>query len=330
MTEQAQCRRCGTGATDGQEEYCPDCGAEVRRKRRNSSWGLASAVAGLLLVGVVYAYGELNPWDYSWDALTGRPAAIVNGEPIGRSAARQRVEAGKRMLEREYGRDLFFGERGEALLAELEQEVLEKMVAERLVAQEARRLNVTISDARVEQEMHRIGSEVYGSWQQCLASLQADGISPEDLADQVRNLLLFREVGRAKAPSGDDPDRSASLWLVQARQTARITLSTAVAPRRVGLPGVGSCCSTGYGRSGSGCGGRGGGCSQGSVTGPAAQESKEKAGAAALAEYRKTDPAGEGVEARVTDFGCHLQVDVEKGGRVLKSYAYQDGRITEN
>lgn len=330
MTEQAQCRRCGTGTRDGQEEYCADCGAEVRRKRRNSRWGLASIVAGMLLVGVVYAYGELNPWDYSWDALTGRPAAIVNDEPIGWSAARQRIEVGKRMLEREYGKDLFSGERGKALLAELEQEVLEKMVAERLVAQEARRLNLTVSDALVEQEMQRIGSEVYGSWQQCRASLQADGISPEDLADQVRNLLLFREVGRAKAPAGEDDDRSASLWLVQARQDARITLSTAVAPRRGGLPGGGSCCSTGYGRSGSGCGGRGGGCSQGPSAGPVAEELKEKAGAAALAEYRKTEPAAQGVEARVTDFGCHLQVDLEQGGRVLKSYAYQDGRITEN
>jgi len=56
---------------------------------------------------------------------------------------------------------------------------------------------------------------------------------------------------------------------------------------------------------------------------------KEKAGAAALGEYHKTDPAGQGVEARVTDYGCHVQVDIEKGGRVVKSYAYQDGEALE-
>ncbi|MHB8771251.1 MAG: SurA N-terminal domain-containing protein [Syntrophales bacterium] len=330
MTELAQCRRCGKEAADGQEGYCPDCAAEVRNKRRSSRWFLASAVVGLLLVGVVYAYGELNPRDYSWDALMGRPAAIVNDEPIGRSAARQRIEVGKRMLEREYGKDLFSGDRGKALLAELERDVLEKMVEERLVAQEARRLNVTVSDALVEQEMQRIGSEVYGSWEQCRTSLSADGISPEDLAGHVRNLLLFREVSRAKAAPGADPDRTVALWLVQARQEAKIILSTAVAPRRVGLPGVGSCCSSGYGASSGGCGGRGGGCGQPSSAGPVAQELKEEAGAAALAEYRKTEPAAQGVEARVTDYGCHLQVDVEKEGRVLKSYAYQDGQISEN
>jgi len=160
MTDLARCARCGKGIAAGQEKYCPDCAADVRGKSVKGRWFLAGTVVFLLLVGVLYAYGELTPWDFSWDALLGRPAAVVNGENIARSAARQRIAIGRRMLEREYGRDLFTGERGRALLAELEEDILEKMVEERLVAQEAHRLNITVSDALVEKEMQRIGSEV--------------------------------------------------------------------------------------------------------------------------------------------------------------------------
>ena len=58
-------------------------------------------------------------------------------------------------------------------------------------------------------------------------------------------------------------------------------------------------------------------------------ELKEKASAAALDAYHKTNPAGKGVEAQVTDYGCHVQVDIEQDGKVVKSYAYQDGEVVE-
>ena len=57
---------------------------------------------------------------------------------------------------------------------------------------------------------------------------------------------------------------------------------------------------------------------------------KSKAGAAALAEYRKNNPAEKDVKPRVTDYGCHIQVDIEKGERTIWSYSYQDGKVTDN
>ena len=57
---------------------------------------------------------------------------------------------------------------------------------------------------------------------------------------------------------------------------------------------------------------------------------KSKAGAVALAEYRKNNPAEKEVEARVNDYGCHIQVDIEKGGKTIWSYSYQDGKVTDN
>jgi hypothetical protein len=319
MMDLGRCRRCGTGITGEQQEYCPDCAADVRGKRGKGRWFLASTVITLLLIGAVYAYGGRNPWNFSWDALLGRPAAVVNGEPVSRSAMQERVNVSRRMLEREYGRELFAGERGSALLAELERDVLEKMVEEQLIAQEARRLNIVISDEQVNREMRKIGSEVYGTWENCQASLGEDGISPEYLAGHVRKLLLFREVNKVKTAGGSG--QNAAGWLVQARQNAEVTVNRTAALRPVLSGGAGSCC---------GAGGGGGGQSS-SVGDPVAPELKAKASAAALAEYRKTDPSGQqGAEARVIDYGCHVQVDIEQAGRIVKSYTYQDGQVAEN
>jgi hypothetical protein len=315
--DQKQCSRCGKAVVGADGEHCPDCMSGVRRKRATGRLLLMGTVVILILAGAVYSYGEKNAWEFTWDALLGRPAAEVNGEPVTRSALRERTDVSRRMVERQYGKELFAGDRGRALLAELEQGVLEKMVEELLVAQEARRLKITVGDERVQQELQTIAREIYGNREKFQASLREDGISPEYLADHVRNLLIFREVNKAKAPPGVDPNRYAAPWLAQARANADITVGRTAGPMPATFWGAGLCC------------GSGGGCGGNRASGAAEPELKEKAGATALGEYRKTDPAGQGVEARVTDYGCHVQVDIEKGGRVVKSYAYQEGKAFE-
>ena len=321
--DQEQCSRCGKEMVPGDTGYCPDCQDDVKRRRLKRRWFLTTTVAVLILAGAVYAYGEKNAWDFSWDAVMGRPAAVVNGEPASRFALRERVTISRRMLEREYGKELFTGDRGRTLLAELERDVLEKMVEERLVVQEARRLKITVGDERVRQELQTIASEIYGTWEKFQASLKEDGISPEYLADHVRNLLLFREVNKVKTDGGSD--KNSAGWLAQARQNAEITLNWTAAPRQASCGGAGggkSCC--GSGGCGGGCGGKR------TSVGAVDPELKEKASAAALGEYRKTNPAGQDAQAQVTDYGCHVQVDIEQAGRVVKSYIYQDGQAFEN
>ena len=205
IVDQGQCSRCGKEIKGGDDGYCPDCRDDVRRNRLKGRWFLIGTVVILILAGAVYSYGERNSWELFRDALLGRPAAVVNGEPVDRSVLRERMSISRRMAEREYGKDLFTGERGRAYLTELERDVLEKMVEERLVAQEARRLNITVSDELVHQEMRKIGREIYGTWEKFQAGLREDGISPEYLTAHVRNRLLFREVKKAKNPPGENP-----------------------------------------------------------------------------------------------------------------------------
>ncbi|MEK7375239.1 MAG: SurA N-terminal domain-containing protein [Thermodesulfobacteriota bacterium] len=194
------CGSCGKEISGEGEVFCSGCKGEIRRKNKKRLWYPVAAAALLFLAGSVYWYGDRNSWDFSWDAILGRPAAVVNGEPIARSEARARLNVSRLMLEKEYGKGLLAGKQGGVLLGRLERDVLEKMVDERLVAQEARRMKIRVGDDRVRQEMQRIGKEIYGNWENFQASLKEDGISPEYLMNHIRNLLLRQEVKKAKSP----------------------------------------------------------------------------------------------------------------------------------
>ena len=326
------CSRCGKENAGEDEVYCPECRSDIRRRNRKRLWYSGVAAVILSLAGAVYLFGETNAWEFSWDSLLRRPAAVINGEPIAWSEARERFRITRLMMEKEYGKELFAGERGRAYLRDLERDVLERMISERLVAQEARRMNIKMGDDKVRQEMQEIGREIYGNWENFQASLKEDGISEEYLSAHVRNLLLRQEVKKAKVPAGVDPDEYFGAWLIQDRRGAKITFNRSVGLSQVSSQGQGSCCGSGGSAGGGGCGGRGGGGCGGkqAAAGPLDPQLKSEASAAALDAYRKTNPAEKDVAARVTDYGCHVQVDIEKGGKVVRSYSYQDGNVIDN
>ena len=327
------CGVCGKEIAGEDGVVCPDCRSAIRRKSTKRFLYSCAAAVILLLAGAIFLYGEKNAWEFSWDSLLRRPAAVVNGEPIAWSEAKERFRITKLMMEKEYGKELFVGERGTAYLQDLERNVMERMIGERLVAQEARRLNIRVGDDRVKKEIQEIGREIYGNWENFQASLKEDGISPEYLSAHVRNLLLCQEIKKAQAPAGADPDEYFSVWLTQGRQNARVYFNENVGFLKVSAQGQGSCCGTTNVRaSGGGCGGRGaGGCGgQQAAAGPLDPQLKSEATAAALAAYRKTNPAEKDVAAQVTDYGCHVQVDIEKGGKIVRSYTYQNGSVIDN
>ena len=218
ILDNKSCSSCGKEIAGEEGVVCLDCISAIRRKTRKRLLYSGAAAVILMLAGAVFLYGEKNAWEFSWDSLLRRPAAVVNGEPIAWSEARERFRITRLMMEKEYGKELFVGERGRAYLRDLERDVLERMIGERLVAQEARRLNIRVGDDRVKKEIQEIGREIYGNWENFQASLREDGISPEYLSAHVRNLLLRQEIKKAKAPAGADPDEYFSVWLTQDRR----------------------------------------------------------------------------------------------------------------
>jgi hypothetical protein len=322
------CRVCGKEITDREGGHCAECKTDLRYKNRKRLL-YSGAVALLMLVGAVFLYGEKNAWEFSWDSILQRPAAEVNGEMIAWSETKERFRVARLMMEKEYGKELFAGERGKAYLTDLERNVLEKMIADRLVAQEARRLNIQIDDDRVKKEIQEIGREIYGNWENFQASLREDGISEEYLSAHVRNLLLHQEVKKAKTPAGADPDEYFGAWLTQDRRIAKVTFNESIGFLKGSAQERGSCCgTTGVPASGGGCGGGCGG--QQTAAGPVDPQLTSEASAAALAAYRKTNPAEKDVTVQVTDYGCHVQVDIEKGGKIVRSYTYQNGSVIDN
>jgi hypothetical protein len=63
---------------------------------------------------------------------------------------------------------------------------------------------------------------------------------------------------------------------------------------------------------------------------PVDAKTEKEAQTLALEAYRKINPSDRGITAKVTDYGCHMQVDIQKEGRVVKSYIYQGGKVFEN
>lgn len=318
------CVGCGEEIAGEGGIYCPDCKSDIRRRNRKRLLYSGVAAVILLLAGAAFLYGEKNTWEFSWDSLLRRPAAVVNGEPIAWSDARERLNVSRLMLEKEYGKGLFASESGRALLGRLERDVLEKMVEERLVAQEASRLKIRVGDDRVREEIQKIGREIYGNWENFQATLKEDGISEKYLMNHVRNLLLRQEVKKAKAPPDTDPDPDTYFvaWLTQDRRSAKVTFNQTTLSLQAFAQGRGSCCSSG----GSGGAGR---CGTKQGSGTLDPELKSKASAAALDAYRETHPAEKGMDAKVTDYGCHIQVDIEREGKVVASYSYSDGKVSE-
>ncbi len=65
-----------------------------------------------------------------------------------------------------------------------------------------------------------------------------------------------------------------------------------------------------------------------SVSGRLTPEIERSIADAGLAYWREKLGGGE-AGARVTDFGCHFQVDIIRDGKAVKSLQYQNGKITE-
>ena len=275
----------------------------------------------LSLTGLLLWHGGLGNWSFSLGLLWGKPAAVINGEAIPRDEFKARMRSVKAAVERQYGENTFIGERGQVLLRSLEQEVLDGMLEERLVAQEARKLKIDIREDRVEEEMQRISKEIYGTWEKFQTRLREDGISPEELKKHIHNLILYNALKAAKAPVGADPEVSFNAWLIQAKQKSELVIYETGNRGNSASSLGGSCCTPDGSPAESGAPPRAGGQLD--------PQTEREAKRTALEAYQKVNPADKEVTAKVTDYGCHIQVDIQKKGRIVKSYTYQGGKVFE-
>ncbi|MDO8784977.1 MAG: SurA N-terminal domain-containing protein, partial [Syntrophales bacterium] len=236
---------------------CPQCMDKSGARRLGSFWLFSIFFSAFLLVlaAMLLWYGHIGAWDLSWDRLIGRPAAMVNGEAISREVLRVRVKTGRRILEQQYGSDIFNGKEGKTRLVALQKEILDRMAEERLIAQEAHRLGIRIGDEQVDQELRRIAGEIYGSLENFQKRLTEDGMSEEGLKNHIRHILTTRELMKIKSvpDKGIQPEVYFAAWLTQAKKAANLVIYDSSTPVAGVSSGGSGCCSTGG--SSAGCGG---------------------------------------------------------------------------
>lgn len=270
---------------------------------RRAGKGILPALVALLIM----SGPALWVWQGEGRGTAARPAALIEGEAVFAPELEERLAVKRRIIEGMRGRGIFSGEDGQRLLRSLEKQVLEEAVEERLIAGQARRLNIQVSDEEVRREMEKIGREVYGDPGLFEEGLRRDGISREYLARRLRHALYADRLAAAKAAAGEAPAAWATNWLAEASRPLR----------------QGGCCPPAGPQQGAGC------SRQEGSPGADWEALSGRAKDAALSAYRKGQPGAKGVSARALDMGCHIQVDIEKEGRIVRSYAYRDGRVTE-
>jgi len=306
-----QCNACNT-PNDADACFCSECGKALGEGTQS---GPAKTRKGyffaLLLIPVVALAVGIGYYKYF---LPQGVAAVVNGEEIKRS------ELDVAVVNAPAG--------GGEVSAMLRHRVLNRMIAERLMLQEARKAGIAVpkeevaaavAEARMssgldEDSFHKEIVSQYGSVKQFESMLE-------------RRLLVRKFIAEKVAPVGADSaasDRAVSRWFEALSEKANVRIALAEQGAGAGC----GCCgnrneTAGPQKSMPGCAAM--------ATGAAAPQTTNQKQAAVDAglSYWHTKHGPDAVTAKATDFGCHVQVDIIKDKKIIGSLRYQGGSIAE-
>ncbi len=301
-TETSSCPTCGEG-NEKESRFCIHCGNSIPEKRvlfkrRYTLLGLIS----LILVGAI-GFFLLGGSQFK---LVGK----VNGEKITRKEYLMRLDRTKKIYESRYGQGLFEGEAGKENLNRLKTDILDEMVVEKILIQGAKKAGYTSApEEEIEKQLEAIKKRFTLSDADFKKKM---GGSIEDLKEELRNgwmISQFVEKTILKDSQGD-PNLLFGEWFTKAKANSKIETYEKSEPV---LATKASCCQ-------SGCGG-------GRVQ-PLDPKIEKEAKAKAL-EYYERKTQKKGANARVTNFGCHIQVDIIEEGKVVVSLTYNQGEVQE-
>ena len=311
------CSQCNT-TQDTDARYCSECGAQLAEPRKSRS----AYVYILLLLPVIVLACAIGYYKF---ILPQGIAAVVNGEEITQAELEQEISRGE-------------GTGGPADPG-VRYQVLDGLITERIMLQEARKAGTDVSreelTAAIADVQARSGLDKERFNRQ--AESQFGSIRKFEEAFQDR-LMVNKYIAAHVVPPGADQQsarQAVEQWIQKASDAAvvRITLAEQWAGAGCGgcanrdvvaAPAAGGC-----GKSGSGCGIAKNGAASGQTTVPAGDPLHRNMAAEAGLSYWHERHGSDAVTARVTDFGCHIQVDIMKDNILIGSLRYQDGRISE-
>ena len=301
-TRLAICPSCGI-SNEMKNHFCVHCGNLLLRRRTRliNRYTLAGAIIFILTGAIgLFFMGDLKP------KLVGR----VNGEGLTRKEFLKRVDRVKKFYENRYGQGFFEGQTGQENLNRLKTDVLDEMVAEKILLQEAKGAGYSSApEEEIQKEVEAIRKK-YGLSDADIK--QKMGGSLEDLKDELRKGWIVSQFLEKAVLKGDQQNSELlfTQWLTKAKTKAQIETYEKLEPVSTAKA---SCC-------GSGCGG---GRAQ-PLDPKIEKEAKDKA-----LEYYEKKTQKKGENARVTNFGCHIQVDIIEDGKIVVSLTYKQGEVQE-
>jgi hypothetical protein len=297
------CPSCDEG-NEEENQFCVHCGNPLPNKRRSRfmSRSILFAAVGLILAGAIsyFLTGGLE------SKLVGK----VNGEGITRKEFSKRVERVKKFYELRYGQNLFQGEEGKENLSRIKTDILDEMTTETILLQEAKAAGYrSASEEEIVKQVEVIKKK-YGLSDQDLKQKMGGGI--EDLKEDLRKGSVISQFLEKAVLKGDQQNAELlfAQWLARAKANAEIETYEKLQPVSTAKA---SCCTSGCG------GGR---------ARPLDPKIEKEAKAKGL-EYYEKKTQKRGASARVTDFGCHIQVDIIEDGKVVVSLTYKQGEVQE-
>jgi len=297
------CSFCGEGNLKG-SHFCVHCRKDLLKEKKSIS---ARRPVLLGVIGLLLAAGIVLLWRTGSESkLVGK----VNGEEISREEFSKRVDRFKRSYEARQGQGLFEGEGGKESLNRLKSKILDEMVTEKILLQEARKAGYTsVPEDEIEKYLDGI------KMQKGLSDADLEkmtGGSIEDLKEELRRGWIISQFVENTVIK-DDPAKGEFLfgqWFVKVKAESQIETYEKLEPVYAAKA---SCCK-------SGCGGG----KARSLDPGMEQEAKSKG-----LEYYERKTQKKGAEAKVSDFGCHIQVDIIEGGKVVLSLTYRGGEVQE-
>jgi hypothetical protein len=311
------CSQCHT-TQDPDSRFCSECGARLAEPRKSRS---VYAYA-LLLLPVIVLAGAIGYYKF---VLPQGIAAVVNGEEITQAELEQEISRVE-------------GPGGPADPG-VRYQALDGLITERIMLQEARKaatdvsreeLAAAIADVRAKSGLDKERFNQH-------AESQFGSIRKFEAAFRNR-LIVNKYIAAHVVPPGADQQsarQAIEQWIQKTSDAAivRITLAEQWAGAGCGgcvnRDGAAAQAAGGCGKSGAGCRIAKNGAASGQTAVPAGDRPNGNKAAEAGLSYWHEKHGSDAVTATVTDFGCHMQVDIMKDNIKIGSLRYQGGRISE-
>lgn len=298
------CPFCSEGNEEG-ARFCVYCGNPLTKERR--IWpATRSLLYGMMVIVLLVVMGFVLIGGGE-SGLAGK----VNGEGITRKEFSRKLEQAKKLYESRYGQNLFEGEPGKENLNRLKTDILDEMTVEKILLQGAKSAGYTsVPENEIEKQLEAIKKNYSLSDADLQKRIRG---SIEELKAELRNDWIISQFVEKTILKGDQVNGRVlfSQWLTNAKAKAKIETYEKLEPVSTAKA---SCCR-------SGCGGAG-------RIQPLDPKIEREAKAKGL-EYFEKKTQKKGASARVTDFGCHIQVDILEDGKVAVSLTYREGEVQE-